>query len=105
MKKVWKIGSYILVAVLASVITLFTAAEMIPVPEVSKLDQLADLIEERFIGESDRTAMEDAAAAAMVDSLGDADTLWLKREPSVDEVKEMLDYAVGREQTNEVKLE
>ena len=26
----------------------------------------------------------------MVDSLGDADSLWLKREPSVDEVKELL---------------
>ena len=26
----------------------------------------------------------------MVDSLGDADTLWLKREPSAEEVKEML---------------
>ena len=26
----------------------------------------------------------------MVDSLGDADSLWLKREPTVEEVKEML---------------
>ena len=26
----------------------------------------------------------------MVDSLGDADSLWLKREPAVDEVKELL---------------
>lgn len=32
----------------------------------------------------------------MVDSLGDADSLWLKREPSVSEVKEMLkDWNVG----------
>lgn len=37
----------------------------------SKLTELADLIEEKFIGEADRTAMEDAAASAMVSSLGD----------------------------------
>jgi len=36
-----------------------------------KLDALGDLIETYFIGESDRAAMEDAAAAAMVESLGD----------------------------------
>lgn len=39
--------------------------------EYTKLEQLQDLIEERFIGEADATAMEDAAAEAMVDSLGD----------------------------------
>ena len=32
---------------------------------------MSDLIEERFIGESDRTAYEDAAATAMVNALGD----------------------------------
>jgi carboxyl-terminal processing protease len=37
----------------------------------SKLEQLEKLILERFIGEADRTAMEDAAAEAMVASLGD----------------------------------
>jgi len=32
----------------------------------------------------------------MVDSLGDADSLWLKREPSVEEVKQMLaEWGVG----------
>lgn len=36
-----------------------------------KLSQLEHLIQERFIGEADLTAMEDAAADAMVDSLGD----------------------------------
>ena len=36
-----------------------------------KLDELMDLVEEKFIGESDRAAMEDAAAAAIVESLGD----------------------------------
>lgn len=75
-KKVLKVLSYILVAAAAaaaSAVTMFMCFmnQDTPIPGTSKLDQLADMIEERFIGESDRTAMEDAAAAAMVDSLGD----------------------------------
>lgn len=61
--------SYILVAALASAATCFVLSANST--GVSKLEQLAALIEEQFIGESDRTAMEDAAVAAMVDSLGD----------------------------------
>lgn len=74
MRKFLTVMSYILVAVLATVTTLCVSsmAGASPAAEgVNKLDQLADLIEERFIGEADRTAMEDAAAAAMVNSLGD----------------------------------
>ena len=78
MKKIARLLSYILVAALASAVTLFAAAPGAPAAPIigqsrdqSKLDQLGDLIEERFIGEADRTVMEDAAAAAMVDSLGD----------------------------------
>ncbi len=71
MKTIRQILSYILVAALASAITLFAADTIWNMKQVSKLDQLSDLIEERFIGESDRTAYEDAAAAAMVQALGD----------------------------------
>lgn len=71
MKKVWKFLSYVLVAVLASVLTMALTLLGTGTPSSSKLDQLADLIEERFIGDVDRTAMEDAAADAMVDALGD----------------------------------
>ena len=74
MRKFLTAMSYILVAVLATVTTLCVssmAGSPAPAQKADKLDQLADLIEERFIGEADRTAMEDAAAAAMVDSLGD----------------------------------
>lgn len=70
--------SYILVAVMASAVTCFAMAMS---NGVSKLEQLATLIEMRFIGESDRTAMEDAAAAAMVDSLGDQ---WSHYIPAAD---------------------
>jgi len=71
MKKICTFLSYLLVAVLASAATFFVSDYYAPDPEYTKLDQLSDLIEERFIGESDRTAYEDAAAAAMVDALGD----------------------------------
>ena len=74
MKKVWRFLSYVLVAALSTAITLAAVATGTPGGSAgggSKLDQLGALIEERFIGEVDRTAMEDAAAAAMVESLGD----------------------------------
>ena len=58
--------SHLLVAVLAAVLAL----QLAPKP-MTKLDQLESLIVERFIGEKDRTAIEDAAAEAMVDALGD----------------------------------
>jgi len=61
--------SYILVAAVASAITL---AVFVPKQEgPSKLDELEALIQERFIGEADAAAMEDGAAAGMVDALGD----------------------------------
>ena len=75
MKRVYQIIFYILVAVLASTVTLFACNDMQMVAQqsagISKLDQLSALIEERFIGEANRTDYEDAAAAAMVDALGD----------------------------------
>ena len=67
-KKILLTLSYILVAVLATVVTLAVA---VPKADISKLDQLESLILERFFGDSDRVAMEAAAAEAMVDSLGD----------------------------------
>ena len=70
MKKLYRILSYIVVAALASAVTMGICSQYW-MPEYSKLEQLADLIDERFIGESDRTAYEDAAAAAMVAALGD----------------------------------
>lgn len=67
-QKVLQIGSYILVAALASALTL---AGMGGIPESSKLSQLQDLIEERYIEGADPTVLEDAAADAMVAATGD----------------------------------
>lgn len=70
MKNVRTILSYILVAILSSMITLSVFCGE-PEEEYSKLDELGELIEFYFIGEADQAAMEDAAATAMVDALGD----------------------------------
>lgn len=67
-QKVLQIGSYILVAALASALTL---AGMGGIPETSKLSQLQSLIEERYIEGADPTVLEDAAADAMVAATGD----------------------------------
>lgn len=61
--------SYLLTAALASALTLTFFTRSVPQP--GKLAELEKLILERFIGEADQTVMEDAAAGAMVNSLGD----------------------------------
>ena len=66
-KKFLLFGSYVMVAMLATVITL----AMVGMNPPSKLDRLEGLIEDCFIGEADSQAMEDAAAAAMVKATGD----------------------------------
>ncbi len=79
MKKLTRFLSYVLVAVLASVLTLATTDAGETVSQ-SKLDQLSALIQERFIGEVDVTAMEDAAADAMVEALGDRWSYYIAAE-------------------------
>ena len=70
MKKLSKIMSYILVAMASCTLTIGILA-MTGRLEASKLTQVQKMIEERFIGEVDPTALEDAAAAAMVAATGD----------------------------------
>jgi len=72
-------ASYLLVAVLASGAAFYLSdrepATLQPAQtqpeEAVKLEELAELIENYFVGESDRTAMADGAAVGMIDSLGD----------------------------------
>ena len=64
-RKLLRFGSYVLVAALASALTLLL------LPGGGKLAQLALVIDSRFVGESDQTAITDAAAQAMVAALGD----------------------------------
>ena len=65
--KVLRFLSYVVVAMLATAITL----QMTVKTGTGKLDRLENLIQERYTGEADGEAMEDAAAAAMVKATGD----------------------------------
>ena len=94
MKNIRIILSYILVAVLASMITLTVFCDT-PETEYNKLDELGDLIETYFIAESDRAAMEDAAAAAMVDSLGDQWSYYMTAKEYQDYLEQMHNAYVG----------
>lgn len=69
MKKVFRILSYVLVAVLSSAVTCFAC--MRGGNGIGKLEQLRSLITHCYIGDVDETALDDAAAAAMVQATGD----------------------------------
>lgn len=66
-KKILRLLSYILVAAIASCATFFAFGNATP----SKLDELESLIQKCFVGETDKTKLEDAAAHAMVGATGD----------------------------------
>ena len=88
----FKSVTYILVAALASYVTLCFCQET---PRKTKLTQLEDIINERFIGEADQTAMEDAAAAAMVDSLGDQWSYYIPASQYAAHMEQMQNAYVG----------
>ena len=94
MKKVWKILSYIIVATLASVVSV-ALCNMEPLYQWSKLDQLAAIIESQFIGEADMGKAQDAAAAAMVYSLGDRWSYYLSAEEYIAHLEQMNNAYVG----------
>lgn len=68
-KKVLILASYILVSVLSTALTL--GIVFWKTGAISKLDQLETLIEQFYIEEADMTALEDAAAEAMIKATGD----------------------------------
>ena len=93
-KRIGFVLSHLLVAVLATVLTLSMqpkAEEIKP----SKLDQLEDLIQERFIGEVDTTAIEDAAADAMVNALGDRWSYYIPASEYTAYLEQMRNAYVG----------
>ena len=75
MRFLWKSFTYVLVAVLASVITLSLWGE-----RYSKLLELEDVIDRMFVGEYDQAEIEDAAAAAMVYALSDRWSYYMTQE-------------------------
>ena len=77
-QKLLYFSSYMLVAMLATIITL-TMVHLEIGLNPSKLDQLETLIDEKFIGEADPEKLTDAAANAMVKATGDR---WSKYLPA-----------------------
>ncbi len=78
-ERLLRFGSYVLVAVLATVATL-TMVHLEIGLKPTKLDQLEALIEEKFIGEADPEDLGDAAADAMVKATGDRWSYYMSAE-------------------------
>ena len=95
--KAGRILSHALVALLSAVLTI---AVMLGVfihrqQGTSKLTILEQLILERFIGEADQIAMEDAAAHAMVGALGDRWSYYIPADEYASYMEQMNNAYVG----------
>lgn len=93
-KKILILGSYILVAMLATLVTL-GLVHLEGGLEPTKLEQLEDLIQERFIGEADVTKLQDAAASAMVEATGDRWSYYISAETYESYAEQMANAYVG----------
>ena len=94
MKNLKTILSYVLVAVIASMVTLSVFCDT-PEAEYNKLDELTGLIDTYFIEEANHADMEDAAAAAMVDSLGDQWSYYMTTKDYEAYIEQMQNAYVG----------
>ncbi len=88
-----RIMTYVITALLSATLTLVLIVPR--VPGASKLNQIEALILSRFIGEADSAAMEDAAASAMVYSLGDRWSYYLNAEQYAARQEESANAYVG----------
>ena len=95
MKKLMQFLSYILVAAAASAVTVTVLTLAQPAENYRKLDQLEEIIDRVYVGESDKAAMEDAAAAAMVDSLGDRWSYYMTKADYAAYMEQMTNSYVG----------
>lgn len=78
-KTIWKVLSYVLVAVLAAGTTLTLCLGTV-VNGSGKLQQLESLLTRYYIGEADEKTMTDAAASAMVEALDDRWSYYMTAE-------------------------
>ena len=93
-KKILRILSYIVVALAASALTLFFVLASMQKGQ-SKLIELENLIMDKFIGEADQTAMEDAAADAMVNALQDRWSYYIPADEFAAYMEQMNNAYVG----------
>ena len=93
-KKIIKALSYVLTALIACAVTL-TGVVLLSDRSETKLNQLQSLIEQRFIGDADMKAAEDAAADAMVEALGDRWSHYMTAEYYESYLEQMANAYVG----------
>ena len=86
--------SYLLVALLATMITMAVCGGE-EEREYHKLDELESLIDTYFIGQADQAAMEDAAASAMVDALEDKWSYYMTAQDYITYQEQMNNAYVG----------
>ena len=89
-KILFKSISYVLVAAIASVATMAYISL-----NSSKLTELEDLIDQKFVGKFDKAYIQDAAAAAMVASLGDRWSFYVTAEEYEALMQDMSNSFVG----------
>ncbi len=92
--KIRYILSHIVVAVLATALTLIFVAPQQD-PGMEKLQALENLIEAKFVEEYDETAMYDAAAVGMIDSLGNRWSYYIPASEYASYVEQMNNAYVG----------
>jgi len=100
MKRFLQVISYILVAVLASCVTLFFCMPQQPQFNTDdalkgKLEQVEYLIDTYYIGEADREAIYDGAAAGMIAGTGDRWSYYMTAEEYADYQDTMANAFVG----------
>ena len=93
MKRLLKLMSYVLVAALASAVTLFAVEPA--GDDYSKLAELKALVDEKFIGEIDWKVAEDNAAAGMIAGLGDRWSYYMSAEGYQSYLEQMTNSYVG----------
>ena len=93
-----KVLSYILAASIGAAVAVLLFLQPGNVrtdPGFSKLEELQALIEERFIGEADATAMGDGAAVGMIESLGDRWSYYISAAEYESYMEQMKNAYVG----------
>ena len=94
MNKLLKLMSYILVATLASAAT-FAVMAFEPRNGYDKLDELRSLIDEKFVGDFDWKTAEDAAAAGLIEGIGDRWSYYMSAERYETYLEQMNNSYVG----------
>ena len=95
MKKFPQILSYILVAAVAAAVTLVLYTNVMRSHTWAKLDEIKTLVDTCFIEDADPQAMEEAAAAALIEALGDRWSYYMSAEEYRSYQEQMANSYVG----------